>query len=58
MNVSTKLVYQYDSYIKEYESTITRVQGDLVFLDETIFHPRSGGVEYDKGFLIVNGGES
>jgi misacylated tRNA(Ala) deacylase len=55
MNVSTKLVYQYDSYIKEYESTITRVLGDLVFLDETIFHPRSGGVEYDKGFLIVNG---
>jgi len=44
MNVSTKLVYQYDSYIKEYESTITRVLGDLVFLDETIFHPRSGGV--------------
>ena len=55
MDVSTKLVYQYDSYIKEYESTITRVLGDLVFLDETIFHPRSGGVEYDKGFLIVNG---
>lgn len=55
MYSNTKLVYQYDSYIREYEAVVTRVVGDLVFLDSTIFHPRSGGVDHDKGYLFFDG---
>lgn len=55
MNVATKLIYQQDSYLREYESTLTRLTGDLLFFDATIFHPRSGGVDHDKGYIIVNG---
>ncbi|MCY0867675.1 MAG: alanyl-tRNA editing protein AlaXM [Desulfurococcus sp.] len=51
----TELVYQYDSYIKEYEAVVKSVTGSKVFLDKTIFHPRSGGVENDTGFIIAGG---
>jgi len=56
MKTSTKLVYQYDSYLRELEATLTRLQGGcLLFFDSTIFHPRSGGVDHDKGFIVVGG---
>lgn len=57
MKTSTKLVYQYDSYLKDYEATIMRCKVDLLFFDSTIFHPRSGGVDHDKGFLVINNDE-
>ncbi|MEZ0394062.1 MAG: alanyl-tRNA editing protein AlaXM [Desulfurococcaceae archaeon] len=50
-----ELVYQRDSYIKELESQVVGVKGNLVFLRETIFHPRSGGVENDTGFIHCKG---
>ncbi|ADV64538.1 alanyl-tRNA editing protein AlaXM [Desulfurococcus mucosus] len=49
----TELVYQYDSYIKECDAVVEAVQGNKVFLDRTVFHPRSGGVENDTGFIIA-----
>ncbi|MEM1628375.1 MAG: alanyl-tRNA editing protein AlaXM [Desulfurococcaceae archaeon] len=51
----TELVYQRDSYLREIEARIRYVKNDTVFLDKTIFHPRSGGVDHDKGYLIFNG---
>ncbi|WP_440059935.1 alanyl-tRNA editing protein AlaXM [Thermogladius sp. 4427co] len=48
----TELVYQNDSYIKELDALVVKSVGNKVFLDKTIFHPRSGGVENDKGFLV------
>ncbi|MEM4528406.1 MAG: alanyl-tRNA editing protein AlaXM [Desulfurococcaceae archaeon] len=51
----TELVYQRDSYLREIEACIRYVKNDTVFLDKTIFHPRSGGVDHDKGYLIFNG---
>ncbi|MEM1618154.1 MAG: alanyl-tRNA editing protein AlaXM [Desulfurococcaceae archaeon] len=53
--VATRLIYQYDSYIREHESTLLRTLEDLLFFDSTIFHPRSGGVDHDKGFILING---
>ncbi|MEM1780789.1 MAG: alanyl-tRNA editing protein AlaXM, partial [Desulfurococcaceae archaeon] len=44
-----------DSYLREIEARIRYVKNDTVFLDKTIFHPRSGGVDHDKGYLIFNG---
>jgi Ala-tRNA(Pro) hydrolase (EC 3.1.1.-) len=55
MNVSTKLIYQLDSYLREYDSVLTRSLGDLLFFEATIFHPRSGGVDHDKGFIVTDG---
>jgi len=55
MKSLTKLIYQHDSYLKEYEAIITRCEPGILFFDSTIFHPRSGGVDHDKGTLIING---
>jgi len=50
----TELVYQYDSYIREYNAVVKAVHGNKVFLDKTIFHPRSGGVENDTGLIVTS----
>ncbi len=48
-----RLVYQWDSYVREYWARVVRVNGNRVFLDETIFHPRSGGVDHDTGYIVA-----
>jgi misacylated tRNA(Ala) deacylase len=51
-----KLLYQYDSYLREFEATVVRVEGDRVFLDQTAFHPRpAGGLDADTGWLEAGG---
>jgi len=51
-----RLLYQEDSYLKEFSARVTRVDGNKVFLDQTAFHPRpSGGLDADTGYLIVGG---
>lgn len=47
----TELLYQRDCYLKEMDAVITKVTEDGVALDRTVFHPRSGGVANDTGFL-------
>jgi len=46
-----KLVYQEDSYLRELYTRTTRVSGNKVFVEQTIFHPRSGGVDNDTGYV-------
>ncbi len=48
-----RLVYQWDSYVREYWARVVGVDGNRVFLDETIFHPRSGGVDHDTGYIVA-----
>ncbi len=49
-----ELLYQVDSYLREFTARVTRVEEDAVYLDKTAFHPKpSGGLDTDKGFLIV-----
>jgi misacylated tRNA(Ala) deacylase len=43
--------------LKEFDATVTAVNGDLVALDRTAFYPRGGGQPSDVGTLRV-GGES
>ncbi len=38
-----------DSYMKEFDATVTRVEGNKVFLDRTAFYPRGGGLVSDTG---------
>lgn len=51
-----ELIYQTDCYIKDFEAKVTRVEGNKVFLDRTAFHPISGGVANDTGFIESSSG--
>ncbi|HIQ23589.1 MAG TPA: alanyl-tRNA editing protein [Pyrodictium delaneyi] len=52
--MATRLLFQEDSYLKEFEALVTRVDGNKVYLDATAFHPRpSGGLDADTGRLIT-----
>ncbi len=51
-------LYQHDSYLREFNATVTRVEERKVFLDETAFHPRPvGGLDADTGRLILPDGK-
>jgi len=50
----TDLLYQTDSYLKEFEATVTAVTPDgAVILDRTAFFPGGGGQPYDTGELTA-----
>jgi len=51
MPMSTKPLYLYDSYLKEFEAKIQHATGNQVILDQTAFHPLTGGVAFDTGYL-------
>ncbi|ADI32420.1 alanyl-tRNA editing protein AlaXM [Staphylothermus hellenicus] len=55
--MTTKLLYQYDSYLKENIARVREVIGNKIVFNTTIFHPRSGGVDHDTGKLVKDGGE-
>jgi misacylated tRNA(Ala) deacylase len=51
----TELLYQTDSYIKEFDATVTAVDSEprAVVLDQSAFYPGGGGQPNDVGELIV-----
>jgi misacylated tRNA(Ala) deacylase len=49
--MKTKQLYLYDSYKKEFEAKIQNVNGNQVSLDQTAFHPLTGGVAHDTGYI-------
>ena len=53
----TKLLYQTDSYLKEFDAEILRVDAEsrAVVLDQTAFYPGGGGQPADLGLLRVAG---
>ncbi len=55
MSISTELLYQVDSYLKEFEAKVVEVLDKGIVLDRTAFHPRTGGVANDLGTIFVNG---
>jgi len=42
----------YDSYLREFEAKVERVSENMVVLDQTGFHPLTGGVACDVGWLV------
>ncbi len=48
----TELLYQSDSYLKEFEALVTNVSDRGVVLDRTAFYPGGGGQPNDTGELI------
>ncbi|BFI73625.1 alanyl-tRNA editing protein AlaX-M [Nanoarchaeota archaeon] len=53
----TKFLYWYDCYKKEFDAKVVKIDGNKVILDQTLFHPRSGGVANDTGKIIFNNEE-
>ncbi|NPA22022.1 MAG: alanyl-tRNA editing protein [Candidatus Micrarchaeota archaeon] len=47
----TEPLYLKDSYLKECEATVVKVDGNKVILDKTIFYPRGGGQPHDTGYI-------
>ncbi len=50
--MATKLLYLYDSYLKEFEAKVESVNGNAVVLDQSAFHPLTGGVGCDLGWIM------
>ncbi|BDC19468.1 alanyl-tRNA editing protein AlaXM [Acidianus sp. HS-5] len=48
----TEELYLKDSYIKEFEGKIIKINGNEIVLDKTAFYPGGGGLENDTGKLI------
>ena len=53
----TDLLFQTDSYVKEFQATVTAVNPDegAVALDRTAFYPGGGGQPNDVGHLLLGG---
>ncbi len=51
----TELMYQTDSYVREFEAVVTGVEGNAVALNRTAFYPGGGGQPNDVGRLSVGG---
>ncbi len=50
-----KLLYMDDSYQREFEGNVVKVDGKNVWLDKTAFYPNSGGQPNDEGTLEKDG---
>ena len=51
----TKLLYQTDSYLKQFQARVVAVSGSALALDQTAFFPGGGGQMADRGELILDG---
>jgi misacylated tRNA(Ala) deacylase len=50
-----ELIYQTDSYVREFAASVTQVEGPAVCLHRTAFYPGGGGQPSDEGELICMG---
>lgn len=48
----TELIYQVDSYVREFDAIVKEVRGRGVVLNKTAFNPRSGGLPPDTGYIV------
>ncbi|MGQ0805067.1 MAG: alanyl-tRNA editing protein [Actinomycetota bacterium] len=49
--MATELLYLRDAYLREFDATVTALDGDRVALDRTAFYPTGGGQPHDTGTL-------
>ncbi|RME46876.1 MAG: alanyl-tRNA editing protein [Chloroflexi bacterium] len=50
----TELLYLTDSYLREFEATVTQSKDNAVVLDRTAFYPGGGGQPADTGILSTS----
>jgi misacylated tRNA(Ala) deacylase len=51
----TEMIYQTDSYVREFDAAVAAVEGNAVALDRTAFYPGGGGQPHDLGTLTAAG---
>lgn len=51
------MLYMEDSYMKEFDAKVKKVNGRFVVLDRSAFYPVGGGQPHDTGRLITENGE-
>ena len=49
----TEMLFLMDSYLREFEATVEKIDGNRIILDKTAFYPRGGGQPCDFGKLII-----
>lgn len=47
----TRLLYETDPYLRQFDANVDRVQGEWVTLDRTAFFPGGGGQDADTGWV-------
>lgn len=50
-------LYWKDAYMKKFDATASKIDGNKITLDRTAFYPTGGGQLNDTGKIIVNGNE-
>ena len=50
----TELLYLTDSYLREFDATVTAAEENRVVLDRTAFYPGGGGQPHDTGVLYAD----
>ena len=50
-------LYLDDSYLKEFDAVVKKVEENRVFLNRSAFYPGGGGQPHDTGKLVFSGGE-
>lgn len=51
----TNLLYQFDSYLREFEAEVVDIVNNGLILNRTAFLPRSGGLVNDVGYIVATG---
>jgi len=51
----TKTLFHIDPYMRHAEARVLGVRGRFVVFDQTIFYPKAGGQDDDKGYVVHNG---
>ncbi|MEZ0394259.1 MAG: alanine--tRNA ligase [Desulfurococcaceae archaeon] len=51
----TRALFHEDPYVRRAVARVLGVMGNMVILDSTIFYPRSGGQDSDRGLITING---
>lgn len=50
--MKTNELYTADSYLTACEANVLKIEGEKVWLDQTVFYPTGGGQEHDTGVLV------